>query len=134
MQGSVCFISSEQIAELKITLLIFALVLDSNGYDHFIFKSPSFSFLSAQTGTAVCLQGTRSRLPRARCALLCLNQADYTLSCANVFNSAASCWAPGAPVAPHLGSLPDALKSQILKCLLFVLPLTPNHNALFATQ
>ena len=70
VQGSVCFISSEQITELKITLPFLALVLESNGYDHFIFKSPAFSFLSAQTGTAVCLQGTRSRLPRAKCALL----------------------------------------------------------------
>lgn len=55
--------------------------------------------LDAQAGTAICLQGTHSWLPRARYAPLIETRltALFNFSFVNVCNGAASQRAPGAP-------------------------------------
>lgn len=64
--ASMCLVGSEHITDLKITLSFLASVLKRRGYAHLFFKAVNSASLDARAGTAICLQGTRSQLCRAR--------------------------------------------------------------------
>ena len=113
-----CLIGSEQITELKIALSFLALVLKSRWYAHSFFKAVNSASLDTQAGTAICLQGTRSWLPRARETPLIETRLTvlFNFSFVNVCNGAASQRAPGAPDYSTSGRfVPEALKKPDFK-------------------